>query len=73
MFLENRLERMVGRLKEVDARGIPMRLKLWSGRTFDLGSRPNVTVTIPKPSALRYLVAPDLLKLGEAYVEATSR
>jgi len=69
MFLENRLERMVGRLKEVDARGIPMRLKLWSGRTFDLGSRPNVTVTIPKPSALRYLVAPDLLKLGEAYVE----
>jgi cyclopropane-fatty-acyl-phospholipid synthase len=69
MFLENRLERMVGRLKEDDARDIPMRLKLWSGRTFDLGSRPNVTVTIPKPSALRYLVAPDLMKLGEAYVE----
>jgi cyclopropane-fatty-acyl-phospholipid synthase len=69
MFLENRLERMVGRLKEEDARDIPMRLKLWSGRTLDLGPRPNVTVTIPKPSSLRYFVAPDLLKLGEAYVE----
>jgi cyclopropane-fatty-acyl-phospholipid synthase len=69
MFLENRLERMVGRLKATGERGIPMRLKLWSGRTFDLGSRPGVTVTIPKASALRYLVAPDLMKLGEAYVE----
>lgn len=69
MFLENRLERMVGRLKEEDARDIPLRLKLWNGRSFDLGSRPNVTITIPKPASLRYLVAPDLLKLGEAYVE----
>ncbi len=69
MFLENRLERMVGRLKEEDARDIPLRLKLWNGRSFDLGSRPNVTIVIPKPSALRYLVAPDLMKLGEAYVE----
>jgi cyclopropane-fatty-acyl-phospholipid synthase len=69
MFLENRLERLVGRLKEEAPREIPLRLKLWSGRTFDLGSRPNVTITIPKPSALRYFMAPDLMKLGEAYVE----
>ena len=70
MFLESRLERMVGRLRDVDdARDIPLRLRLWSGRTLDLGPRPSVTVTIPKPSALRYLVAPDLLKLGEAYAE----
>jgi cyclopropane-fatty-acyl-phospholipid synthase len=69
MFLENRLERMVGRLKEEAAREIPLRLRLWSGRTFDLGPRPSVTVTVPRPSALRYLIAPDLMKLGEAYAE----
>ncbi len=70
MFLESRLERLVGRLRDVrDPFDIPLRLRLWSGRTFDLGPRPSVTVTVPKPSALRYLVAPDLLKLGEAYAE----
>lgn len=67
MFLENRLEKVVERVR--DTQSIPMRLKLWSGRMFDLGPRPSVTVTIPKPQALRYFVAPDLLKLGEAYVE----
>jgi cyclopropane-fatty-acyl-phospholipid synthase len=48
---------------------IPLRLKLWSGRTFELGPQPTVTVALPRASALRYFVAPDLMKLGEAYVE----
>jgi cyclopropane-fatty-acyl-phospholipid synthase len=69
MFLENRFERLIGRLKEGEVRDIRMRLRLWNGRSFDLGPQPNVTVAIPKPAALRYFVAPDMLKLGQAYVE----
>ena len=30
---------------------------------------PTVTVNVPKASALRFLVSPDLMKLGQAYVE----
>ena len=67
MFLENRLEKVVARVREL--RSIPMRFELWNGRTFDLGTEPRVTVSVPRPAALRYLIAPDLLKLGEAYVE----
>ncbi|MCC6608828.1 MAG: class I SAM-dependent methyltransferase [Burkholderiales bacterium] len=67
MFLENRLEKLVDRLR--DEQAIPLRLKLWTGRTFELGPQPTVTVALPRASALRYFVAPDLMKLGEAYVE----
>jgi cyclopropane-fatty-acyl-phospholipid synthase len=67
VFLENRLEKLVDRLRSRQA--IPLRLKLWSGRTFELGPQPTVTVALPRASALRYFVAPDLMKLGEAYVE----
>jgi cyclopropane-fatty-acyl-phospholipid synthase len=67
VFLENRLEKLVDRLRAQHA--IPLRLKLWSGRTFELGPQPTVTVALPRASALRYFVAPDLMKLGEAYVE----
>jgi len=67
MFLENRLEKVVDQLKSQEA--IPLRLKLWNGRTFDLGPRPTVSVSFPRASALRYFVYPDLMKLGEAYVE----
>ncbi len=67
MFLENRLERLVETLGK-DA-SIPLRLKLWNGRSFELAPDPPVTVTIPKASALRYFLRPDLNRLGEAYVE----
>jgi len=67
VFLENRLEKLVEKLKSRHA--IPLRLKLWSGRTFELGPQPTVTVALPRASALRYFVAPDLMKLGKAYVE----
>lgn len=67
MYLENRLARIADRLKSQDP--IPLRLKLWNGRTFDLGPEPRVSVAFPRPSALRYFVWPDLAKLGEAYVE----
>ena len=71
MLLEHRFERVVGRLAA--GGGIPLRLKLWNGRRFDLDPQPTVTVSIPKPSALRYFIAPDLSKLGEAFVEGDIR
>jgi cyclopropane-fatty-acyl-phospholipid synthase len=67
MFLESRLEKLVARVRGTQP--VPLRLKLWSGRSYELGPDPTVTVTIPKASALRYFVSPDLMKLGEAYVE----
>jgi cyclopropane-fatty-acyl-phospholipid synthase len=67
VYFENRLARIADRLKSQDP--IPLRLKLWNGRTFDLGPEPRVSVAFPRPSALRYFVWPDLAKLGEAYVE----
>lgn len=71
MLLEHRFERVVGRL--TSGGGIPLRLQLWNGRRFDLAPKPTVTVSIPKPSALRYFIAPDLNKLGEAFVEGDIR
>ncbi len=67
MFLEHRLERLVETLGKNAA--IPLRLKLWNGRSFELAPDPPVTVTIPSASALRYFIWPDLNRLGEAYVE----
>ncbi len=67
MFLEHRLERLVESLGKNAA--IPLRLKLWNGRSFELAPDPPVTVTIPSASALRYFIWPDLNRLGEAYVE----
>ena len=71
MFLENRFERTMDR---VLARAtVPVRIELWNGRHFDLSPNPAVTIAIPKPSALRYFIAPDLNKLGEAFVEGHIR
>src|SRR5262245_633734 len=67
MFFESRLQRLVARMRA--RQPVPLRIKLWSGRDYDLGPDPTVTVTVPKASALRYFVAPDLGALGEAYVE----
>lgn len=66
-FLESRLERVVERVRE--SQPIPLRFSLWNGRSLDLGQAPSVTVRVPRPWALRYLVSPDLMKLGQAYVE----
>jgi len=67
MFLEARFERLVEKLSKKAS--IPLRLKLWTGRSIDLAPNPPVTVTIPRASALRYFLSPDLNGLGEAYVE----
>lgn len=67
MLLEYRFERMVGRL--AGSERLPLRLRLWNGRQFEFSPQPTVTISIPRPSALRYFLAPDLNALGEAFVE----
>ena len=67
MLLEYRFERMIGRL--AGGGGLPLRLQLWNGRRFDLSPQPTVTISIPRPSALRYFLRPDLNTLGKAFVE----
>jgi cyclopropane-fatty-acyl-phospholipid synthase len=49
---------------------LPLRVELWDGQHFDLSSEPpRVTIRVPKPSSLRYLLSPSLYNLGRAYVE----
>src|SRR5437867_9376151 len=71
MFLEHRLERLIAKLRRTAA--IPLRLELWNGRAYDLASEPKVKIGVTSPSALRFLVSPDLMKLGQAYVEGYLR
>jgi cyclopropane-fatty-acyl-phospholipid synthase len=67
MLLQRRFDSMVNRLA-AQAK-LPLRLQLWNGRRVDLSPSPTVTISLPKPSALRYLLNPDLEKLGQAFVE----
>ncbi len=67
MLLQRRFDSMVDRLA-AQAK-LPLRLQLWNGRRVDLSPSPTVTISVSRPSALRYLVNPDLDKLGEAFVE----
>jgi cyclopropane-fatty-acyl-phospholipid synthase len=71
MFLERRIERLVANLKRTAS--IPLRLELWNGRAFDFASEPKVKIGVTSPSALRFLVSPNLMKLGQAYVEGYLR
>ncbi|WP_075793431.1 SAM-dependent methyltransferase [Massilia putida] len=50
---------------------LPLRVELWNGAQVDLSSdhQPRVKIRVPNPGGLRYLLAPSLGNLGEAYVE----
>ena len=71
MFLENRFEKLIDRISAKTT--IPLRVELWNGHQFCLSPNPTVTIVVPKPSALRYFISPDLNKLGEAFVEGHIR
>ncbi|MGB4347469.1 MAG: cyclopropane-fatty-acyl-phospholipid synthase family protein, partial [Burkholderiaceae bacterium] len=68
MFLQKRLGM---RVKAIQASSnLPLRLQLWNGQQYDFGQQaPQVTVKIAHASALRSLLNPSLLNLGQAYVE----
>jgi cyclopropane-fatty-acyl-phospholipid synthase len=49
---------------------LPLRVELWNGERIDFSSEPpRVTIRVPHPSSLRYLLSPTLYNLGRAYVE----
>ena len=68
MFWQRKLEQWVDAIR---ARAtLPLRLQLWNGRHFDFSTRtPEVTIRVPTPSSLTYLLNPTLDNLGRAYVE----
>ena len=66
MFIESHMEKLLSSIPVGMA--IPLRVVLWNGREFNLSSEPTVTIHVPTPSALQYFIAPDLHKLGEAYL-----
>jgi cyclopropane-fatty-acyl-phospholipid synthase len=49
---------------------LPLRVILWNGQQLDFSTEPpRVTIRVPHPSAVRYLLSPSLYNLGSAYVE----
>ncbi len=49
---------------------LPLRVELWNGQRLDFSpDPPRVTIGVPHPSAVRYLLSPSLYNLGRAYVE----
>jgi cyclopropane-fatty-acyl-phospholipid synthase len=49
---------------------LPLRIELWNGQHLDFSpDPPRVTIRVPGPGALRYLLSPSLMNLGKAYVE----
>jgi cyclopropane-fatty-acyl-phospholipid synthase len=49
---------------------LPLRVILWNGKQYDFSAEPpRVTIRVPRPAAVRYLLSPSLYNLGSAYVE----
>lgn len=49
---------------------VPLRVELWNGQRLDFSSEPpRVTIRVPEPGAIGYLLSPTLYSLGKAYVE----
>ncbi len=71
MFIENRLAQLAAQLRH--SQPTPLRLSLWNGHSLDFGPDPKVTIVVPQKRALRCFLPPDLMKLGEAYVEGRIR
>ncbi|MEO0316556.1 MAG: hypothetical protein RL404_233 [Pseudomonadota bacterium] len=68
MFWQKKLEHWVDAMRTRAT--LPLRLQLWNGRHFDFSARaPEVTIRVPTPSSLTYLLNPTLDNLGRAYVE----
>jgi len=67
MLLESRIRKIIAEL--TGKVQLPLALELWNGERYDLSPSPTVTLRVPSAGALRYLIKPDLAKLGEAYVE----
>jgi cyclopropane-fatty-acyl-phospholipid synthase len=67
MLFDKKLAAMAEEMRS--QRNVPMQIELWDGRRYALGDAPKVRLKVPKAAALRYLINPDMMKLGEAFVE----
>ena len=67
MFIEQRLSHLASHLRST--RPMPLRLSLWNGQSLEFGPAPKVTIIVQQKRALNCFVPPNMLKLGEAYVE----
>ncbi|WP_286976593.1 C17 cyclopropane fatty acid synthase CfaB [Pseudomonas sp.] len=52
-----------------DNLNLPLRLRLWDGKQYDLGPSPRVTLVVKDPTLIAQLSHPGLDTLGGAYVE----
>jgi cyclopropane-fatty-acyl-phospholipid synthase len=70
VFDELKLSVWMARVRSKLSFPLPLRVELWNGERLDFSPEPpRVTIRIPDPSALRYLLSPSLYNLGTAYVE----
>jgi len=68
MMLDKKISNWVDGIRNQSS--LPLRLELWNGKNFDFSNDdPNVTISVPGVSALKYLLTPSLSSLGTAYVE----
>lgn len=68
MWWQKKLDRWVDHVRK--QLGIPLRLTLWNGDQLDIGgNKPEVTIHVPRPASLPYLLRPSLDSLGRAYIE----
>lgn len=56
-------------VKQMRAKAVPLRIRLWNGTEVDLGESPRVTLEVSTVKALRHVLSPSLDTLGRAYVE----
>ena len=70
MFNQMKLTAWTTGIRSKQSLPLPLRVELWNGQQYDFSSEPpRVTIRVPTPSALRYLLSPSLYSLGRAYVE----
>ena len=68
MFWEKKFNQWIGCMR--DQAALPLRVILWNGLQFDLAEvTPEVTLRLPEPSSLQFLLNPSLENLARAYVE----
>jgi cyclopropane-fatty-acyl-phospholipid synthase len=52
---------------------VPVQIRLWNGQKLNLSPTPTVAIFVPRASALRYFLPPNLSNLGEAFVDGHIR
>jgi cyclopropane-fatty-acyl-phospholipid synthase len=69
MIFEHKISNWADSVRETA--NVPLRIVMWSGREFNLGTQqePLVTMRVNSAAAVQYLLEPNLDNLGEGYVK----